>query len=284
MLVPRRFRSRYSAFWDRLMRGASPLAIGGGGALHALRSDGSEFAIEVGLNPVEIGDEKMLLWSVADVSEHKQREGRLKTALMEKDILLGEIHHRVKNNLQVIHSLLDLQSAKIEDPAALQLVQESKNRISSMAMIHQTLYQSKDFARVDFGRFLKLLLPTLVSSYTTDRAEVSLKVCACDVSLPIDAAIPCGLIANELVSNALKHAFPNGRQGTISIDLTTAPTGEIEMTLADDGIGIPEDVELGKTSTLGLQLVPLLAEQLKADLAFQRSDPTSFTFRFGAVA
>jgi two-component sensor histidine kinase len=220
-----------------------------------------------------------------DISDRKQREKVVQEALKEKDILLGEIHHRVKNNLHIIHSLLDLQSARITDTSVQEMLRESQNRIRSMALIHQTLYQSKDFAGVDFATFLETLIPTLISSYGIDPFRITLSIQAEDVKLPINLAIPCGLMVNELVSNALKHAFAGHRSGTISVTVRTEPKpdgpGEqVVLGVGDDGIGIPATVDLETSETLGLRLVLLLTDQVHGALDIHRADPTRFTITF----
>jgi two-component sensor histidine kinase len=149
-----------------------------------------------------------------------------------------------------------------------------------MALIHQTLYESKDFARVDFGSFIDSLVPTLVSSYSVDPGRITLTIYAAEVSLPISAAIPCGLIVNELISNALKHAFPGDQRGKITIDLASDSHGEVVLSVSDDGIGIPDALDVANATTLGLQLVSLLADQLGAELDVHRSNPTRFHLRF----
>src|SRR5262249_17754705 len=151
--------------------------------------------------------------------ERRRQEEHISAALKEKELLLGEIHHRVKNNLQVVQSLLYLQASKLRDDKVTAILTESQNRIKSMALIYQTLYTSKDFSRVDFGAFLDFLVPSLVSTYSVDPGRVALEVKTAECSLPIDAAIPCGLVVNELISNALKYAFPGGRRGRILVEL-----------------------------------------------------------------
>lgn len=276
ILVPARFRARHPQLRTGFFSDAQSRPMGAGRDLYALRKDGSEFPVEIGLNPIETDEGTMVLSAIVDISDRKHKEHRIEAALREKEILLGEIHHRVKNNLQVILSLLDLQSSRLKDEEALKMLVESQGRIRSMALIHQTLYESKDFARVDFHSFLDFLAPTLVSSYSVDAGRIALNIHADDVSLPINIAIPCGLIVNELITNALKHAFPNDGRGAISIRLERLSDGGVRLSVSDDGIGIPPDLDLDNANTLGLQLVALLSDQIAARLTVQRAKPTMF--------
>jgi PAS domain S-box-containing protein len=280
MLAPERFRAHHSRLRDEFFGDPKSRPTGADQDLYGLRKDGGEFPMEIGLDPVETEEGVLVLSTIVDISDRKSKETRLEAALKEKEILLGEVHHRVKNNLQIIQSLLYLQAAKVKDETLARLLRESQNRIKSMALIHQTLYESKDFARVDFGLFLDTLVPTLVSSYAIETSQVALSINAAEVSLPISAAIPCGLIVNELISNALKHAFPEGRQGRIAVDLRNEEGRTIVLSVRDDGVGLPVEFDLERAATLGLQLVRLLADQLGAEIEVSRSNPTWFNLRF----
>ena len=153
-------------------------------------------------------------------------------------------------------------------------------RIKSMALIHQTLYESHEFSQVNFSRFLDALVPFLVSSYSVEPGRIALSVNVAPVSLPLQSAMPCGLIVNELVSNALKHAFPNGDGGEVRIDLSTEPGNVIVLSVTDDGVGLPDDLDPAEATTLGLQLVTLLADQLRGEIVTHRAKPTRFMLRF----
>jgi PAS domain S-box-containing protein len=282
MLVPERFRRGHPSMRGAFFRDPLSRPMGAGRDLYALRKDGTEFPVEIGLNPIETEEGSMVLSAIVDISDRKHREEGIQAALREKDILLGEIHHRVKNNLQIVHSLLDLQSGHIADQAVLGMLRESQNRIKSMSLIHQTLYVSKDFARVDFTSFLETLVPTLVSSYGVSTDRVALSINVDQVQLPINAAIPCGLVVNELISNALKHAFPNDRRGEIKVELTRDTNDDVTLIVSDDGVGISDELDPSQTVTLGLQLVYLLGDQLGGQVSVNRANPTQFHIKFPA--
>jgi two-component system, sensor histidine kinase PdtaS len=280
MLIPERFRNRHPALLAAFTASPRSGPMAPGRDLYARRKDGSEFPVEIGLNPIETAEGPMVLSAIVDISHRKQEEDRMLAALREKDVLLGEIHHRVKNNLQIVYSLLGLQAARVDDRATQDLLRDSQNRIHSMALIHQTLYGSKDFESVDFALFIATLLPALSRSYGIDPEHIAIRVDVEPVRLPIDIAVPCGLVVNELITNALKHAFQDRICGEISIALSRQLGREALLSVSDNGVGLPDHLDVQKTETIGLQLVGLLAEQLDGEIAIRRSDPTRFSLRF----
>lgn len=215
-----------------------------------------------------------------DITRRKQADAQIRAALREKEVLLKEIHHRVKNNLQIVSSLLSLQARQVTDRASLTILEESQNRVRSMALIHEKLYQSGDLARIDFAEYVHHLTGYLFRAYHVSVATVTLKVHATHkIRLGIDTAIPCGLIINELVTNALKYAFPGGRVGTIEVNICRETDG-LSLSVADDGIGFPETTDFRHTNSLGLQLVHNLVDQLEGAISLDRSAGTRFTILF----
>ena len=210
---------------------------------------------------------------VRDITERQQAEEHIRAALQEKEVLLKEIHHRVKNNMQVISSLLNLQAALLPDENSRMMFRESRQRIRAMALIHERLYQSKNLMRIRFNEYVSPLVHDLYSSYGGPNPRIEFRFDIADVQLELDTAIPCGLIINELVSNAIKYAFPEG-SGTVLIQLQRAPKHSYELIIQDDGIGIPEDLEIVQLDSLGLQLVEgLVEEQLDGVLDLDRDSP-----------
>jgi PAS domain S-box-containing protein len=219
---------------------------------------------------------------VVDITERKQVERQVQGSLREKEVLLREIHHRVRNNMQVISSLLSLQAGYSQDPAIQALIADSQHRIQAMALIHESLYQSRDLGHINFAHYLRSLADNLWRTYDVDDTRIRLHLDIEEVYLDIDHATPCGLLLNELVSNCLKHAFPPGRNGAVHIGLHTAPEHQVGLVVRDTGIGFPEALDFRQTNTLGLQLVTALADQLQGTIALDRQGGTTFTITFPA--
>ncbi len=223
-----------------------------------------------------------------DITERKRADEQIQRSLKEKEVLLKEIHHRVKNNLQVISSLLKLQSEYVEDKQSLKIFKESQDRVKSMALVHEQLYQSEDLARIDFAEYVRNLAADLFRSYRVSSSAITLMVDVDDISLDINTAIPCGLIINELVSNALKHAFPAGEargersksKGEIRIELCSDEGGRLTLIVGDNGVGLPKDLDFQNTESLGLQLVNMLTYQLEGSIELDRSGGTAFKITF----
>ncbi len=213
--------------------------------------------------PLSVGDEyNYYLWQYRDITVSRRAEDQIRSSLKEKEVLLKEIHHRVKNNLQIICSLLSLQASEIEDPKAGQTFKESQDRVKAMALIHERLYQSGDLAKIDFAGYVRNLTGHLLRSYRVDSKTVRLNLDVEPVPMSLDVAIPCGLIINELVSNALKYAFPHGKGGEILVRFGEG-TGQVLMLhVSDTGVGLPEGRDPEKSESLGLKLVRSLTEQL----------------------
>jgi len=216
----------------------------------------------------------------AEITERVRKEAQIKASIEEKEALLKEIHHRVKNNLQVISSLLNLQSGYIEDPQAAEVFRDSQNRIRSMALVHEKLYQSQDLTRVDLAEYIRNLVTYLFRAYSASATGVTLDIQADDVFLTIDTAMPCGLILNELISNTLKHAFPDGQAGEIRVELHANCDHQVTLSVADTGIGLPKDLDLNTTTSLGLQLVHTLVDQLNGHIELNSSRGTEFNIAF----
>jgi PAS domain S-box-containing protein len=223
---------------------------------------------------------------ITDVTERKRSEERIHASLREKEVLLKEIHHRVKNNMQIISSLLNLESAAVRHGEDRDVFRDSQSRIKAMSLIHEKLYQSADITDIDLQDYLESLVDSLYSLYGVSRERVGTDISARGVVFGIDTAVLCGLIVNELVSNSLRHGFPGGREGAIAIAVTPdapAKKGEEEFSLvvSDDGVGLPEGVTLKNSGTLGLQLVTMLAEhQLQGKVSLVRNEGAKFRVDF----
>jgi PAS domain S-box-containing protein len=237
------------------------------GEAPAIRKDGTVVPTEVTATARwgEAGSYLGHICIVRDITERKRSEAQIMSALAEKEVLLKEIHHRVKNNLNVIASLLSLQSQYVRDPAVVGILDECRNRINSMALIHNKLYQSRNLSSVDFREYLNSLVSMLSSSYIHEGDNVRVITDIQELSLDIDTAVTCGLITNELVTNCLKHAFPERRGGTINISLFSEG-GKHILSVRDDGTGLPDQFDLKDSKTLGLKMVMMLTRQLEGTM------------------
>jgi len=224
---------------------------------------------------VVAGGEDEALVIARDITQKKHEE-----EIQRKGVLLKEVHHRVKNNLQVVSGLLYLQSKRMSDQSMIEMFNESSNRIQSMSLIHQKLYQSKDAATIDFGGYVRDLVSGLLRSYGTDRSAIKVVLDIDRAGLGMDAAVPCGLIINELASNSFKHAFPEGRRGELRILMRRHVGDRITLVVADDGVGLPRNLDLHNAESLGLQLVVTLVEQLGGTITLDRDTGTRFTVEF----
>ncbi len=233
--------------------------------VHALReSDSQQLLIE---------------GTVIDITARKRSEVMMERSLREKEALLKEVHHRVKNNLQVISSILNLQSGYTKDQPTREMLRESQNRVRSMAWIHESLYRTENVSSVSFDKYLEKLGQNLFLSYRTSNQNVELRFTTDSVQLDLDRAIPCALMVNELVSNSLKYAFPDDKEGEIELVLKANGT-QVELSVRDNGIGLPISIDVATTDSLGLQLVSTLADQINGSLQLAREGGTQFTVTF----
>jgi len=247
--------------------------------IKGVRKDGSTLDCEIDV--VTLRDGKRIIGTRSymwDITERKQAEKQLKASLKEKEVLLREIHHRVKNNLQIISSLLNLQSRNLKDEQARDMFKESRVRVRSMALVHEKLYRSEDLSNVDFSEYIRNLAEHLFNVYGV--VDVRLKIDVKNVFLDINTAIPCGLIVSELITNSLKYAFPQGRGGELRVGLQQESAKTYKLTVGDSGVGLPADFDIKTSDSLGLQLVDMLTEQLHGSLSFKRGAGTEFEIIF----
>ncbi len=241
--------------------------------------DGNKIPVEIGANVVKFSDAFYIVMVIRDITERNEAEIKIRSSLEEKKVLLREIHHRVKNNMQIISSLLNLQTTHTDDEKVVDILKESQNRVKSMAMIHEKLYQSNELARIDFNDYITQLSTFLSQSYMFSNGPVKIVIEVENIYLNIDTAVPCGLIINELVTNSIKHAFPDGLQGTIQITLVESD-GKYILTVKDDGTGFPETIDFRNTETLGLQLINNLVLQLDGTIDIILEHGTEFKIYF----
>ncbi len=245
-----------------------------------LKKDGTVIDIGVLGGRITLEGKPAVQGCLIDITERIRAVEQIRTALKEKEVLLREIHHRVKNNMQVISSLLNLQAKQLKDKKDIFLFKETQNRIRSMALVHEKLYQSKNLAKIDFAEYIRALVTYLWQFFMIDSETIRLHLGLEETYLDINTAIPCGLIVNELVTNILKHAFPVGRKGEVHIAMSRAPGNKLKLIVQDDGIGFPENLDFRKAETLGMQIVNMLVEQLEGTIELDREEGTAFKIVF----
>ena len=231
--------------------------------------------------PGEDGDATKLRTAITDITDRKMIDQQLQASLKEKEVLLQEVHHRVKNNMQVMISMINLQCEKIEDKQICDELNKIVDRINSMVLVHDQLYKSKDFLKVDINKYINRIAQNLFVSHGVDTAKISLKIGKSDISLSLDSAISCGLIITELITNSLKYAFPKNRKGEIRVEFGYLGDGQLEMRMSDDGVGMPAYFDFRDSDTLGIKIANALAEhQLGGTITLDSTNGTKFLIRF----
>jgi PAS domain S-box-containing protein len=255
------------------------------GETRGVRKDGSSFPVDLSASIIILDDQEVAIGIVRDITERKLAEDSLRTSLQEKEILLREVHHRVKNNLQIISSIFRLQSRRVDDDKLTALLDESQNRIQSIALLHDTLYRSEDLSHIDMDAYLHEIAGNLARSLDVD-GRIDLQVQAQDVSLGLDYAIPCGLMVNEITTNAIKHAFPpeaETQQPQVRIEMVKNARQHVVLSIADNGKGMPEGIKLDESTSLGLKLVHTLCGQLDGDIKILNGQGTTFILSFDGM-
>jgi two-component sensor histidine kinase len=247
-----------------------------------LRKDGDAFWVESVANPLFdalTGEFKGIVTVTRDIHERKIKEFEIMEGTKQKENLLKEIHHRVKNNFAILVSLINMQMSQSKDPGLVNSLTNLQLRIRSMALVHEMLYRSKDFERISFPDYIRSLASVISGTY--NRRDIKVNIEAEEAVLNIDSSIPLGLIVNELISNAFMHAFPNGRAGTISVIFNhSTEKAQFSLTISDDGIGLPEGFSIDHVNTMGLQIVQLLNKQIEGELVIENNPGASFTMVF----
>lgn len=250
-------------------------------SMYHKKQNGTVFPVELTDNVFNWQGNNVRIAAVRDISERKFAEDKLKSSLKEKEILLQEIHHRVKNNMQVISSLLKLQSDKTDNEETKRAIFESRNRVYTMSAVHETLYGTENLASIDVKTYLSKVAKSLLQTYQSEQGDVHLNITADELNLGIRQASPLGLILNELISNSLKYAFPGDKKGEISISVKKAGNQELEISISDNGIGFSETLDWQNSETLGLQLVTtLVKDQLNGTIQLNGESGTTFTIKF----
>ena len=269
-LVPERYREDHSRFRARFNQTPVARQMGAVADLVGMRKDGSEVPVEIGLNPIATNEGNFVLASVIDSTPRRRATEELRASLRDKELLLQEIHHRVKNNLAVIGSILFLQSSTTNDPELLRVLQECQERVRSMSLVHERLYLTGDLGKLDFSDYIRELAQQLARNNVLTGQRVSLHFQLDTLPLDLKQAVPCGLILNELLTNAFKHAFQGRAEGAVSVSLQRSTLGRILMVVTDDGNG-HRSAELERNGSLGLRLVRSLTRQLDGEFNLEHT-------------
>ena len=281
-LLPNRSKKYYLNILQEFKESGQHEFMGKLVTIMGLKKDGTEFPFEMSL-AAWISEEKTYLTSIIrDLTERQRTEKQIKKSLQEKEVLINEIHHRVKNNMQIISSLLNLQTHFTSDIETIDILKDTQNRVKSMAMVHEKLYQSSDLTHINFSNYIICLVNHLFYSYGIEESQIKKMIDVEDIDLNIDTAVPCGLIICEIVSNSLKYAFKDGRIGKVTVSLKIKDE-KFYLTISDDGIGFPKKLDFKNTDSLGLKLVNSLTNQIDGEIHLDKTCGTKFKITFNEL-
>lgn len=271
VLIPQRFAGRHVTYRDGYVTSPRLRPMGAGVDLFARRKDDTEVPVDILLNSLDTAQGPLVLAVVRDITARKRADEQLRASLREKETLLNEVHHRVKNNLAVIASTFYLQSTYVANEQAQLVLQHCQDRVRSMALVHERLYHSGDFASLDFGEYARELATGLFENYALRPVTVRLTLDLEPVVIELQRAVPAALVLNELIANALEHAFPGGRRGEVAVRLRARPRGGLCLEVVDDGVGMSPDAALDRPGSFGMRLLTSLARQLDGHIASSRA-------------
>jgi PAS domain S-box-containing protein len=277
ILVPVGLRPHHTGFRQGFFKAPHARSMGAGRDLRGLHKNGEEIPVEIALNPLETSEGQFVLCSVINITERVQ-------AQQQRETLLQEIHHRVKNNLQVVSSLINIQFSRTDDTASRNSLSECAARVQAIALIHAMLYQTHDYLHISFSEYAHRLAHNVFGAAddAPNSGRISLELAIDDVELHVDQAVPCGLILNELITNALKHGFPNDRHGIVRVELSVASPDRLCLVVKDNGVGLPLGLAPLEAKSVGMQLVRALAKQLHSTLQLEQNEWTSFKLEFSS--